>query len=154
MKFAVCAVVVLLVASASADDFYNKGTRTVLRIYDECSKAESGLSACLKKKAINVIDRVARMDSLAVNEGFKVVKNQNAPELKVMNDNELEMTLPRGLEARDEALTEMLVEKLATFVNGRTVQIELPKMNTEELGRGLEEGRTESDSNTIAVELK
>jgi Protein of unknown function (DUF1676) len=117
MKFAVSAVIVLLVASASAEDLYNQGTRAVLRVYDECNKAEFGLTACLKKKAITFIDRVARLDSLAVNEGLRIVKNENAPALK-----------------------------LATFVNGRTVQIELPKMSTEELGRGLEEGRIGEES--------
>lgn len=140
MKFAVCALAVLLVASASAEDAYNQGTRALLRVYDECNKAEYGLTACLKKKAITFIDRVARMDSLAVNEGFKVVKNANAPELKVISENELERTLPRGLEARDDALTELLVEKVASFVSGRTIQVELPKMSTEDLGRGIEEG--------------
>lgn len=141
MKFAVCAVIALFVASSSAEDFYNHGTRVVLRVYDECNKAEHGLTACLKKKAITFIDRVARLDSLAVNEGFKIVKNQNAPEMKVISENELEKTLPRGLEDRDEALSELLVGKVASFVNGRTIQIELPKLSTEELGRGLEEGR-------------
>lgn len=140
MKFAICAVAVLLVASSSADDVYNQGTRALLRVYDECNKAEYGVTACLKKKAITFIDRVARLDSLAVNEGFKIVKNENAIDMKVMSENELEKTLPRGLEARDEALTELLIERAATFVNGRTVQIELPKMTSEELGRGLEEG--------------
>lgn len=140
MKFAVCAVVVLLVASCNAEDVYNQGTRALLRVYEECSKAEYGVNACLKKKAITFIDRVARLDSLAVNEGFKIVKNENAIDMKVMSENELDKTLPRGLEARDEALTELLIERAATFVNGRTVQIELPKMSREELGRGLEEG--------------
>lgn len=141
MKFTVCAIVVLFVVSSNAEDVYNQGTRALLRVYDECNKAEFGLTSCLKKKAITFIDRVARFDSLAVNEGFKIVKNQNASEMKVISENELEKTLPRGLEARDEALTEMLIEKVASFVNGRTVQIEMPKMSTEELGRGLEEGR-------------
>lgn len=149
MKFAVGAVVLLFVVSASAEDIYNQGTRAVLRVYDECNKAEFGVTACLKKKAITFIDRVARLDSLAVNEGFKIVKNANAQEMKVISENELEKTLPRGLEAREEALTELLVEKVASFVNGRTVQIELPKMSTEELGRGLEEGRIENRATVV-----
>lgn len=151
MKFAVCAVAVLLVASSSADDVYNQGTRALLRVYDECSKAEHGVTSCLKKKAITFIDRVARLDSLAVNEGFKIVKNENAIDMKVISENELEKTLPRGLEARDEALTELLIEKAATFVNGRTVQIELPKMSSEELGRGLEEGDLQNSLETVVT---
>lgn len=144
MKFTLCAVLVLFAVSANAEDLYNQGTRALLRVYDECSKAEFGLSACLKKKAISIIDRVGRLDSLTVNDGLKVVKNANAVDMKVISDNELEQNLPRGLEARDEALTELLVQKVASFVSGRTVQIELPKLSTEDLGRGLEEGRLSS----------
>lgn len=140
MKLAVCAIVMLVVVGSSAEDVYNQGTRALLRVYDECHKAEFGLTACLKKKAITFIDRVARLDSLTVNEGFKIVKNKNAVDMKAVSENELEKNLPRGLEDREDALTELLVGKVASFVNGRTVQIELPKMSTEELGRGLEEG--------------
>lgn len=141
MKFSICAIIVLFAVSANAaDDLYNQGARALLRVYDECSRAEFGVSACLKKKAINIIDRVARMDTFTVNEGFKVVKNKNAPEQKPISENELEMTLPRGIEARDEALTELLVDRIAKFFNARTVQIEFPKLNNDELARSLEEG--------------
>jgi hypothetical protein len=141
MKFSICAIIVLFAVSANAaDDLYNQGARALLRVYDECNRAEFGVSACLKKKAINIIDRVARMDTFTVNEGFKVVKNQNAPEQKPISENELEMTLPRGIEARDEALTELLVDRISKFFNARTVQIEFPKLNNDELARSLEEG--------------
>jgi lactoylglutathione lyase len=141
MKFTICAIIVLFTVSANAEDIYNQGARAVLRVYDECSRAEFGLSACLKKKAINIIDRVARMDTFALNDGLRIVKNKNAPELKAVNENELEQTLPRGIEARDEALTELLVERVAKFFNARTLQIEFPKLSNEELGRSLEEGK-------------
>lgn len=140
MKFVICAIVVLFAVNITAEDLYNQGARAALRVFDECNKAEHGLSACLKKRAITIIDRVGRMDSLAINDGFKIIKNQNAPETKVMSENELEQTLPRGLEARDEALTELLADKVATFFNARTIQIDMPKVSTEEFGRGLEEG--------------
>lgn len=146
MKFIVCAVVILFVAHTNAEDFYNQGTRALLRVYDECNKAEYGLTSCLKKKAITFIDRVGRLDSLTFTEGFKVVKNPNAPELKPLSENELERTLPRGLEAREEVLTGMLVDKVANFVSGRTLQVELPKVSTEEIGRGLEEGKKKTKS--------
>jgi Protein of unknown function (DUF1676) len=141
MKFTVCALIVLIAISANADDVYNQGARALLRVYDECNRAEYGLSACLKKKAITIIDRVARMDTFAVNEGFKVVKNKNAPESKPLSENELEKTLPRAIEARDEVLTELLVERISKFFNARTIQIEFPKLSNEELGRSLEEGK-------------
>jgi Protein of unknown function (DUF1676) len=153
MKFIICAVFVLFVAHTNAEDFYNQGTRALLRVYDECNKAEFGLTSCLKKKAITFIDRVGRLDSLTFTEGFKVVKNPNAVELKSMSENELERTLPRGLEAREEILTGMLVDKVANFVSGRTLQVELPKVSTEEIGRGLEEGK-KNGNNRIQKKFK
>lgn len=141
MKFSVCAFIVLFAVSAyAADDLYNQGARALLGVYDACSRSEFGLSACIKKRAISIIDRVARLDTFTVNEGLKVVKNANAPEFKPINENELESTLPRSVEARDEALTELLVERVAKFFNARTVQIEFPKLNNDELARSLEEG--------------
>jgi lactoylglutathione lyase len=141
MKFTVCALIVLFAVSATnAEDIYNQGTRALLRVYEECTRSDFGMSGCLKKKAINIIDRVGRMDTFAVNDGFKIVKNQNAPEVKPISENELEQTLPRGIEARDEALTELLVDRIARFFNARTIQIEFPKLSNEELGRSLEEG--------------
>lgn len=135
-------VLVMFAVSANTEDIYNQGTRAVLRVYDECNKAELGFTPCLKKKAITFIDRVARMDALIVNDGFKVIKNDNAPALeKPMNENELEQTLPRGLEARNDALTNLLVERVSSFFNARTIQIALPNVSSEELGRGLEEGK-------------
>lgn len=141
MKFTVCALIVLIAISATnAEDIYNQGTRALLRVYEECTRSDFGMSGCLKKKAINIIDRVGRMDTFAVNDGFKIVKNQNAQEVKPISENELEQTLPRGIEARDEALTELLVDRIAKFFNARTIQIEFPKLSNEELGRSLEEG--------------
>lgn len=148
MKFSVCLIVLIAISATNAEDIYNQGTRALLRVYDECSRAEFGMSACLKKKAITIIDRVARMDTFTVNDGFKIVKNQNVPELKPVSENELEQTLPRGIEARDEALTNLLVERIAKFFNARTFQIEFPKLSNEELGRSLEEG---SDARKIVV---
>ena len=135
-------VLVMFAVSANTEDIYNQGTRAVLRVYDECNKAELGFTPCLKKKAITFIDRVARMDALIVNDGFKVIKNDNAPALeKPMNENELELTLPRGLEARNDALTDLLVDRVSSFFSARTIQIALPNVSSEELGRGLEEGK-------------
>lgn len=142
MKLTVSCLIVLFCAlNVSAEDYYSQSFRAMTRVYDECNKADFGFTQCLKKKAITFIDRVARMDSLALNDGIKVTKNEGSPELeKPISENELEQTLPRGLEARDDALTNMLIDRLSTFFNSRTIQVALPKMSTEELGRGLEEG--------------
>ncbi|ETN67394.1 lactoylglutathione lyase [Anopheles darlingi] len=143
----VATVLVLAVVAASAgqtEDYQSQGLRAIVRMYDECSKADSGFSPCLKKRAITFIDRLARVDTLNVGD-VKIVRNERsssgAEPSKPLTEAELEQTLPRGLEARDEALTNMLLEKVAGIFSSRTIQMTLPKLSSEELGRGLEEGR-------------
>ncbi|XP_058115845.1 uncharacterized protein LOC131287150 [Anopheles ziemanni] len=140
-----CVAVVLLGAIVSgattSEDYQSQGLRAIVRVYDECSKAETGFSPCLKKRAITFIDRLSRVDALTLGE-MKIVRNERAVEpSKPLTEAELEQSLPRGLEARDEALTNMLLEKVAGIFSSRTVQVTLPKLSSEELGRGLEEGR-------------
>ncbi|KFB38746.1 AGAP013195-PA-like protein [Anopheles sinensis] len=140
-----CVALVLLGAIVSgattSEDYQSQGLRAIVRVYDECSKAETGFSPCLKKRAITFIDRLSRVDALTLGE-MKIVRNERAVEpSKPLTEAELEQSLPRGLEARDEALTNMLLEKVAGIFSSRTVQVTLPKLSSEELGRGLEEGR-------------
>ncbi|XP_062540344.1 uncharacterized protein LOC134208371 [Armigeres subalbatus] len=139
----VCAVAVLSAVVLSAtEDYQSQGLRAIGRVYDECSKAEAGFSPCLKKRAITFIDRLSRVEALTVGD-VKIVRNERAAtvESKPLTEAELEQSLPRGLEARDEALTNILLEKIAGVFSSRTIQISLPKLSSDELGRGLEEGR-------------
>ena len=124
-------------------DFQNSSLRAVLRVYDDCQKADSGLSMCIKKKAITLVDRISNLDIISVGDGVKVVRTDQTSDQKqpIIADSELEKSLPRGLEARNEALTKILLDKMAQFVNGRTIKITLPQMSSDEIGRALEEGK-------------
>ncbi|XP_011197374.2 uncharacterized protein LOC105221926 [Bactrocera dorsalis] len=126
----------------------NAGTRTVLRIYDECSHSIGGFVPCLKKKAISFIDRISHIDAITVAEGIKLVRLPNSavaetplPLQPLYSENELEPSLSRSSEDRDTKLTNMLIERLSYFFNGHTLQVNFPKLTAEEIGRGLEEGR-------------
>ncbi|XP_017476994.1 PREDICTED: uncharacterized protein LOC108366989, partial [Rhagoletis zephyria] len=130
----------------------NASTRTILRIYDECSRADGGFVPCLKKKAISFIDRISHIDAIAVADGIKLVRLPNsaisaaaaassAPLQPLYGENELESSLSRSSDDRDTKLTNMLIERLSHFFNGHTLQVNFPKLTAEEIGRGLEEGR-------------
>lgn len=133
-------LLLVCIAKSHSQDIQNQGVRALIRVYDECSKSDDGFTSCLKKRAVQFIDRVARVD--AINFGdVKVSRSEDVSELpKPLSDNELEQTLPRGLEARDDALNDMLIERVATLFSSRTVQFTLPKVSSDEIGRGLEEG--------------
>lgn len=120
------------------------GLRSMFRIYDECTRSDGGISMCLKKKAVTFIDRISKIDVINIGDGVRVVGVDNAAvkTAKSLSENELDQMLPRSMEDRDYFLNNMLTDKLASYISGRKIQINLPQVTPNELGRGLEEGET------------
>lgn len=135
-------VLVIVLASANSQD--NPGLRGIIRVYDECSKADS-FSLCLKKKAVTFMDRLSRMDKLSILDGVNVVKNENAPIPNIISEEQLENSLPRSLETKEETLDNMLIDKATTYLSSRTLQITLPQVDSQELGRAISEGDNSSN---------
>ncbi|BFF92976.1 uncharacterized protein DMAD_10915 [Drosophila madeirensis] len=130
--------------SGATTNTQSAGARTLLRVYDECTRAEAGFVPCLKKKAISFIDRLAPIDAINVADGIKLVRLETAPRptATATSENELlESSLPRSGSERDAKLTNMLTERLSYFFNGHSLQVSFPKLTSDEIGRGLEEGR-------------
>lgn len=129
-------VLAFAVVALGQESFESTGIRLALKIYDDCSKSD-GFSQCLKKKAITFLDRLGRMDHFALAEGVVVSRaNEVTPET-TLSEEQLEKTLPRASDAKDDALTNILLEKVSKFVGSRTIEITIPKM-------GLEEGTSKS----------
>lgn len=116
------------------------GLRSMMRIYDECQRSDGGVTICLKKKAVTFIDRISKIDVINVGDGVKVVGVDGAAEKSAKSFNENDLDQMRSLEDRDSFLNEMLAEKLANYISGRKIQISLPQVTPNDLGRGLEEG--------------
>lgn len=117
--------------------------RYVYQVYKECSGAE--LSPCLKLKLLSAIDRVSRSVQLNVADGVTLVQDESAanesePEKSLQ---EIEASLPRALEDKEDALNGMIFDKVAKFFQSHTLKLKLP--NVEELQRSLtEEGKKTS----------
>lgn len=144
-------VIVLLwaaICSAASEEQHTNGSnaapglRSVFRIYDECQRSDGGVSMCLKKKAVTFIDRISKIDVINIGDGVRVVGVENAAVKtgKTLSENDLDQMLPRSMEDRDYFLNNMLTDKLANYISGRKIQISLPQVTPNELGRGLEEG--------------
>lgn len=125
----------LLVVVAATENF---GMKYAMRIYEDCQKSE-GFGPCLKKKAIVFFDRAARMEAIPLVDGLDIVKTSDVETVPV-SENDIDASLPRNLESKDEALSTMLWDRIAAFANSRTIQLSLPKMTGSELNKGVEEG--------------
>lgn len=126
----------LLITSTLAykDEF---GVRYFSKLYEDCQNS-NGLVPCLKKKAILFFDRAARMEVIPLIDGVDVVKTSTT-DVPAINENDIDAVLPRNLD-KNEALTEMLWDRIAAFANSRTIQLSLPKISGQELNKGVEEG--------------
>lgn len=133
-------------ALAHAEEYASPEVRAIVRIYDDCQRADGGMVNCFKKKAITFIDRMGAIDAISVGDGVRVIRNANlnqATDLpKLQTDADVERALPRGLDGRDEALTNLLVERIARFFNTRSVTINFPSVSSTEIARSVEEGET------------
>ncbi|KAK5644800.1 hypothetical protein RI129_006100 [Pyrocoelia pectoralis] len=109
------------------------------KVYQEC--ATSDLSPCLKLKLISVMDRALRAyNDVSVMEGVTFVKDSKAPqETEPKTVAEIEAGLPRELN-RDDALNQLIVERLVNFFDTHSLQIKLP--SASDIKRSLsDEGR-------------
>lgn len=119
---------------AAQDDL---GFRYITKVYDDC-KNKDGILPCLKKKAILFFDRAARMQVIPLVDGVNVVRTTSV-DTPAINEVDIDAVLPRNLD-KNEALTDMLWDRVAAFANSRTIQLSLPKMSGHELNKGVEEG--------------
>ena len=120
--------------------------RSVYQIYKDCAGAE--VSSCLKIKLLTTMERVSRSAQLSIVEGVTLVKDEPA-QAGPRNDEptrtpqEIEASLPRSLEDKEDALNSMIVERALGFLQSHTLKVKLP--NVEELQRSLtEEGKSET----------
>lgn len=141
-------VLLLLVCSATIhadedDGFLERGYRALYRVYEECEHRNMAVSPCLKKKAIAFFERLGRIQTLPISDNLELVKV--APSTDDSSKNtvaDLEKTLARtNGGAMDEVLNDILFERVAALMNSFNVQISLPKTNSSELKRSIEEGR-------------
>lgn len=121
--------------------------RQMYQIYKEC--ADEDLSSCLKVRLLSVIDRVSRSVQLNVADGVTFVQDDPISEANVASDEppkslqEIEASLPRSLEDKEDALNAMIFDKVVKFFQSHTLKLKLP--NVEELQRSLvEEGERKS----------
>lgn len=120
-----------------------RGYRALYRVYEECQHRNMAVSPCLKKKAIAFFERLGRIQALPIGDNLELVRVAPVSYGDTSrNLSDLEKTLARTSgSATDEILNDVLLERMAALMNSFNVQISLPKTNSGELKRSVEEGR-------------
>ncbi|KAJ8684347.1 hypothetical protein QAD02_020139 [Eretmocerus hayati] len=115
--------------------------RSIYQIYKDCAGAE--VSSCLKVRLLTAMDRVSRSAQINVAEGLTLIKDDQPKDDQpketvdeaIKTPQEIEASLPRSLEAKEDALNSMIMDKAADFLQSHTLKIKLP--NVEEIQRSL-----------------
>lgn len=129
--------------SSTSEDSLGTGLKLALRLYDECSRRDA-LGACLKAKAVGFLDRALRMRDIPLGESVRLVRTPDAAAVvvdnvaKVFSEADVASLEP---EDRDERLDALLLERVARFLNTHTVQLDLPRVDSASLEKGVEEGK-------------
>lgn len=132
MKGSIVLVFLCVNAALAVDSFEESSTQIALSVYGDCSKSED-LYVCLKKKAVTLLDRLGRSDNFTISDSVKVIRSAEAPApTEEVTESKLDQLLPRSLDAKNAALTEMLSKKIYDFFGSRTIEISLPRSFPEE----------------------
>lgn len=127
MKGNILFILLCVTVTIATDTFEQSSTKIALGVYGECSNSED-FYVCLKKKAITFLDRLGRAEKFDFGDSVKLVRASNAPVQKdEVTEAKLDEILPRSLDAKNAALSEMLSTKVGDFLGSRTIEISLPR---------------------------
>jgi hypothetical protein len=125
----------------ASTSFLGTDLRFLFRIYNDCSQRDT--SSCLKMKLVTALDRASKSRSdLKVLEGVVFTRDPSAVSDtsvhgKPISEAELEASLPRGLQDKEDLLDGLIMEKILAFFKSHVLQFKLP--SEQEFKRSLEE---------------
>jgi hypothetical protein len=121
--------------------FLGTDFRFLFRIYNDCSQRD--MSSCLKMKLVTALDRASKSRSdLKVFEGVTFTRDPATVSDESVHGNpiseaELEASLPRGLQDKEDLLDGLILEKFLAFFKSHVLQFKLP--SAQEFQRSLAE---------------
>jgi Protein of unknown function (DUF1676) len=108
---------------------YFGDAKYLLKTYQECSSQD--LSTCLKLKLFTVVDRIARSNTdIKLYDGVTFVKEENVnndddseeQQQPAKSESEIEASLPRSLDDKEQTLNQMIMDKVLSFFDGHTLK--------------------------------
>jgi hypothetical protein len=107
--------------------------KILYRLIADCAKTPD-MSVCLKMKAVTFLDRAVSVKApFEINDYVSLARNpmykEEGPQgrsIRPLSDAQLEESLPRSVEERNERLDEMIQDKLDSLLRSRTLQLNFP----------------------------
>lgn len=109
---------------------------------------DKDMMLCLKMRMLTYVDRALRKsDDIPLIDGISLVRAETEENSRILNgralsEDELDASLPKDAESRDTQVENMLVERVARFLESRTLQLKVPESSINDMKKTLEEGKT------------
>lgn len=120
------------------------GLEKVYKVMQDCS--EKNMATCLKMRALQYVDRALRKtDSIDVFEGISLVKSESVESSRGLNgrslaESELEEAQPKDDDEKDTQVENLLLDRVARFLESHTLQLKVPESSISGMRRSLDEG--------------
>jgi hypothetical protein len=132
--------------STDSESLIEDGIDTVYRFIQSCG--EKDMSLCLKMRALTFVDRQLRRTSdMKLLEGVSLVRAEDALDVsrelngRALSEAELEASLPQNADEKDAQVETLLVDRIAKFLQGHTLQFKVPDSAISEVKKTLDEGK-------------
>lgn len=126
----------------------DEGVDRVYRFLQSCGDRD--ISLCIKMRALTFVDRALRkQDDISIVSGIKLVKTDDTNEAsrglngRALSEDELDASLPKNAEDRETAVESMLVDRIARFLQSRTLQLKVPESSISDIRKTLDEGNSQ-----------
>lgn len=119
------------------------GVEKVYRFLQECG--DKDMFFCMKMRALTYIDRAVRKPGdIPLADGVALVQSGEAtrePSGRALSEDELDNSLPQDAAERDSQVETLLVDRVARFLESRTLQLKVPDSAISDIRRSLDESR-------------
>jgi len=138
-------------AAHAADE--SAGLEKVYKVMQDCS--EKNMATCLKMRALQYVDRALRKtDSIDVFDGISLVKSESVESSRGLNgrslaESELEEAQPKDDDEKDAQVENLLLDRVARFLESHTLQLKVPESSISGMRRSLDEGKNRFFSFTV-----
>lgn len=125
-----CLLLILHKTSAEVDSLHS-GFRVLSKIYNQCDTSED-IIKCFKVQALKAIERVLKVDTFNIINGFQIIKDTSARSLdtnEIIPDDKLQ-----ALESSQ--INGVLFETINKFLSTHKIQLDIPKLVEEARAKG------------------
>ncbi len=115
------------------------------KLIEDCMGAEySEMANCFGVKAVAIIDRAARMNTISIVPGISFVADTDELQRSgraLMTEEEIENSISTDPNEKSSKLFDLLFDSVTRFLDSHTLQFRLPKSSSFELQRAMDEGK-------------